>query len=145
MAVLRGGTAGPPAGDRRLAADLHRINVPATIVNGRADHLVPVGLAENLAAAIPGAPLELIAGANHLLPQRYPDAVADAVRAVAARGGATARDESRLDDEEAAHGESRAEHADHGPHHQQEDAGDDGLVRGHVELPGPEHGLVADE
>jgi pimeloyl-ACP methyl ester carboxylesterase len=88
-----------------LGAHLHRINVPATVVHGRADHLIPVALAENLAAAIPGADLTVIAGANHLLPQRYPDAVAGAVRAVAARRRTASLDEPRLDGEKAAHGE----------------------------------------
>lgn len=95
----------------QLGAALAQITVPATVLHGSADHLVPVEMAENLAAAIRGAKLEVIAGANHLLPRRYPAEVADAVRAVAARGGVARRDEPDLSDvldldgEEAANGE----------------------------------------
>jgi pimeloyl-ACP methyl ester carboxylesterase len=87
-----------------LGAALRRINVPVTVLHGGADHLVPVALAEKLAAAIPGADLEIVAGANHLLPHRYPAAVAKAVAGVAARRGATGRARG-LDSQEATNGE----------------------------------------
>jgi pimeloyl-ACP methyl ester carboxylesterase len=83
-----------------LGAALDRINAPAIVLHGSADHLVPVALAERLAAAIPGADLKVIAGANHLLPRRHPQAVAGAVRAVNGRGLAARR--MALDGEEAA-------------------------------------------
>jgi pimeloyl-ACP methyl ester carboxylesterase len=68
-----------------LGAAIRRLAVPTVVVHGSADHVVPVALARQLAGAIPGADLKVVAGANHLLPHRYPVAVAEAVRDVAAR------------------------------------------------------------
>jgi pimeloyl-ACP methyl ester carboxylesterase len=84
-----------------LGATIQRVAVPTTIVHGSADHVVPVGLAEQLAAAIPGAHLVVVAGANHLVPHRYPSVVAGAVRQVASRAEVS----GRLNGEETAHGE----------------------------------------
>jgi pimeloyl-ACP methyl ester carboxylesterase len=61
---------------------LGRINVPAVVLHGDADHLVPLSEARRLAGAIPGATLRVLAGAGHFLPLDRSNAVADAVRAV---------------------------------------------------------------
>ncbi len=64
-----------PALERRL----HEIRAPTTIVSGTADTVVPPRASRLLAEQIPGARLELLEGAGHLLPHRHPDAVARAV------------------------------------------------------------------
>ena len=64
-----------PALERRL----REIRVPTTIVSGTADTVVPPRASRLLAEQIPGARLELLEGAGHLLPHRHPDAVARAV------------------------------------------------------------------
>ncbi len=67
-----------------LAPGLATITVPTAVINGSADHLVPPPVADRLAAAIPGAVHTIIAGAHHLLLLEQPEAVAVAVRQVAA-------------------------------------------------------------
>jgi len=75
-----------------LAAEMGSISVPTAVVHGRSDHLVPPSVAEQLAAAIPGASLSLVTGAGHLLPHYRPEIVAHAIHAVADRvEGQTAR------------------------------------------------------
>jgi pimeloyl-ACP methyl ester carboxylesterase len=64
-----------PALERRL----HEIAAPTTILSGTADTVVPPRAARLLAEQIPGARLELLEGAGHLLPHRHPAAVARAV------------------------------------------------------------------
>lgn len=58
-----------------LRADLGRIAAPTLVVCGTADSATPPELGEALAAAIPGARLELL-GAAHLAPVEQPGAVA---------------------------------------------------------------------
>ncbi|MDE3206489.1 MAG: alpha/beta hydrolase [Acidobacteriota bacterium] len=70
-----------------LAPGLGAIRVPTAVVHGRADHVVPPGVAEHLARSIPGATLELVARVGHLLPHDRPEEVAAAIEAVAARAG----------------------------------------------------------
>jgi pimeloyl-ACP methyl ester carboxylesterase len=48
--------------------DLAEIRVPVTLWNGDADSLVPLRHAQLLAERIPGATLEVVPGAGHLLP-----------------------------------------------------------------------------
>ena len=50
-----------------LIALARRIQVPALIAHGEADQVVPISQAEQLAAAIPGAELALLSGADHRL------------------------------------------------------------------------------
>lgn len=47
--------------------ELSELRVPALVVHGRRDHIVPFRLAEDLAAAIPGARLELVES-GHIYP-----------------------------------------------------------------------------
>lgn len=71
-------------GDRR---DLLRaLAVPATVIHGDADPLVPVEGGRDTAAAIPGAELVILPGMGHDLPLALTDTIADAIAATAARG-----------------------------------------------------------
>ncbi|HWD69600.1 MAG TPA: alpha/beta fold hydrolase [Solirubrobacteraceae bacterium] len=47
--------------------DLSELRVPTLVVHGRRDHIVPYRLAEDIAAAIPGARLELVES-GHIYP-----------------------------------------------------------------------------
>jgi pimeloyl-ACP methyl ester carboxylesterase len=62
-----------------LEPRLREITAPTTIVSGTADRVVPPRAVRRLATQIPGASLELVDGAGHLLPHRHPDAVARAI------------------------------------------------------------------
>lgn len=55
------------------------INCPATVLVGEADRLTTPDLAREMAGAIPGATLEVIAGAGHITPLERPDLVAAAL------------------------------------------------------------------
>jgi magnesium chelatase accessory protein len=68
-----------------LGPRLVGLAVPTGVINGSADHVVPPHVANLLAAAIPGAVHTIVAGAHHLLLHEHPEAVAAAVRQVAAR------------------------------------------------------------
>jgi pimeloyl-ACP methyl ester carboxylesterase len=69
-----------------LEQHLPRISAPTTILVGADDRIVPIASARRLATQIPGARLELVPGAGHLLPQRHPQRLAEAI--VAALDGA---------------------------------------------------------
>jgi len=56
-------------------ADLHRIAAPTLVLVGDHDEETPVAYARALADGIPGARLEVVAGAGHLLNAEAPDAV----------------------------------------------------------------------
>ncbi len=62
-----------------LELRLHEISAPTTILSGTADTVVPPRAARLLATQIPGAELELVHGAGHLIPHQHPDLVAAAV------------------------------------------------------------------
>jgi pimeloyl-ACP methyl ester carboxylesterase len=62
-----------------LELRLHEISAPTTIVSGTADTVVSPRAARLLATQIPGAELELVQGAGHLLPHQHPGVVAAAV------------------------------------------------------------------
>ena len=68
-------------------AELARIEAPTVVVHGTADPLVPARAGRDVAAAIPGARLELIEGMGHDLPRelwpRYCDLIAANARAAA--------------------------------------------------------------
>jgi pimeloyl-ACP methyl ester carboxylesterase len=68
-----------------MAPRLSSITVPTTVVAGSADRVVPLAAARRLAAAIPGAVLEIVPGGGHLLPQLQPATVASAIRRLASR------------------------------------------------------------
>jgi pimeloyl-ACP methyl ester carboxylesterase len=52
---------------------LDRVNVPTTVVLGDHDHPEIGVIARRLAEGIPGARLEVVAGADHYLPLRTPE------------------------------------------------------------------------
>ncbi|MDA8291184.1 MAG: alpha/beta hydrolase, partial [Actinomycetota bacterium] len=54
-------------------ARLRQIDVPALVVVGDEDPAVTVGQARDLAAAIPGASFEIVAGGGHMLNRDHPD------------------------------------------------------------------------
>jgi pimeloyl-ACP methyl ester carboxylesterase len=56
------------SGDR--SGELRRISAPTLIIHGAADRLIPPAAARELAATIPGAQLELVAGMGHDLPMQ---------------------------------------------------------------------------
>ena len=58
--------------------------VPTRILVGTRDTLTPVRSARQLAAGIPGAELEVIPGAGHMLPLEAPERIAAAIEAVLA-------------------------------------------------------------
>jgi pimeloyl-ACP methyl ester carboxylesterase len=65
-----------PALEKRLGS----ISAPTRIVSGAADWVVPPAAARLLATEIPGAELELVAGAGHLLPHQHATVLALAIR-----------------------------------------------------------------
>lgn len=66
----------------RLAGGLAATSAPTVVVCGGSDHLVPPRTARELSEAIPGAVLETVPGAGHLLPHEHPNEVAEAIRRV---------------------------------------------------------------
>lgn len=70
-----------------LADDLPALTAPTVVLHGRADRMVPVEVAATVAAAIPGAELQVLEGVGHLLPHDRPEAVAAAVARVADPAG----------------------------------------------------------
>ena len=71
------------SGDRR--AKLRTIKVPAMVIHGADDPLVPVAAGRDTADSIPNAELRVIAGMGHDIPVVLYDAIADAIDAVAKR------------------------------------------------------------
>jgi pimeloyl-ACP methyl ester carboxylesterase len=67
--------------DRGVLDDMRAIRVPALLVWGELDPLVPPALAPAVAAAIPGARLLLVPGAGHVPMFELPDAFAAEVLA----------------------------------------------------------------
>ena len=68
---------------------LRHLGVPALVIHGDADILVPVENGRNLASAIPGARLVEIEGMGHDVPRRVWEQIADEIAALA-RQAATA-------------------------------------------------------
>jgi abhydrolase domain-containing protein 6 len=62
-----------PLGDRGLAKRLHRIEGPALLLWGEQDELLPIGMSAAWAGV--GAPIEVVAGAGHLLEWDAPEEV----------------------------------------------------------------------
>jgi 2-hydroxy-6-oxonona-2,4-dienedioate hydrolase len=60
----------------RIEADARRVAVPAVVVRGSRDPLVPQPWAERLTAAFPAGELHVIGGAPHAAHFTHPDAVA---------------------------------------------------------------------
>ena len=70
---------------RALAPRLGEITAPTAVIWGAHDPFLPVKLGRKLAASIPGATFEAIAGARHFTPEDAPRPVADAIAALLAR------------------------------------------------------------
>jgi 3-oxoadipate enol-lactonase len=76
--LLPGDQAGPePPAYPRLA----EITAPSVVAIGDLDHPMVRDCAERIAGAIPGCPLIVVPGADHLFPLRAPDALADIIGA----------------------------------------------------------------
>ena len=58
-----------------------RVRAPTLIVSGEKDQMTPLKSARGLAAALPGAQLQVLDGAGHMLMAERPDAVREALRA----------------------------------------------------------------
>ncbi len=65
-----------PIYQNSTASDLRRLEIPALIVWGELDMVTPIALGERLAREIPGARLETIPNAGHLIADDAPSAVA---------------------------------------------------------------------
>jgi pimeloyl-ACP methyl ester carboxylesterase len=70
-----------PIPDRGLKNRTHRIVAPTLIVWGKQDRIIAPAYAQDFAARIAGARIELIDNAGHLPHLEQPDAIAKAVRA----------------------------------------------------------------
>ncbi len=68
-----------------LRPDLPRIGLPALVIHGDADPLVPLAAAETWAAALPRGELAVIPGAGHVPIMTRPQAVVDAIHRFLAR------------------------------------------------------------
>jgi pimeloyl-ACP methyl ester carboxylesterase len=58
--------------DPKLRKRLHRVTAPTLVVRGAQDTLIPAAHAETYVSEIPGARLEIVEGAAHLLPIEKP-------------------------------------------------------------------------
>lgn len=94
-----------PIPDKGLAGRLDRVRVPALVLWGRQDGVVPAAYAERFAARLPAASVRIVDGAAHMPHIEQPDTVLEAVLAFL-RGepvpGAEAGAASRLDPDAAA-------------------------------------------
>jgi pimeloyl-ACP methyl ester carboxylesterase len=70
---------GWPVPDLGLSRRLHRVAVPALVVWGRQDALVPVGYAEEFGRRITGSQIEVVDDCGHLVQADQPEAVWAAV------------------------------------------------------------------
>lgn len=77
-------------GDGDRTERLGKLKIPAVVLHGADDPLVPLAGGKATAAAIPGAELRVIEGMGHDLPPALYDIVADAILSAAARAGADA-------------------------------------------------------
>ena len=68
-----------PVPNRRVTKRLYRLAAPTLVLWGEDDALIPPVYAERWGQLIPGARVELVAGAGHMLPWEAPDEFADAV------------------------------------------------------------------
>lgn len=74
----------PALANPRLLGRLPQVRCPVTIVWGDRDPLIPLAHGQAMAAALPRATLEVLAGVGHLPPRDAPREVAAAVRAAVA-------------------------------------------------------------
>ncbi|WP_169168268.1 alpha/beta fold hydrolase [Acidovorax sp. SRB_24] len=70
---------------RDLRDRIRTLSLPVQVLCGEDDRITPKKLSEELAALVPGATLQLVPHAGHMLPWEQPDLIADAMgRALAA-------------------------------------------------------------
>lgn len=69
-----------------LTGQLSSISVPTSLIWGQEDRVVPVSIGRRLQEAIPGATLDVIAGARHFTPEESPRQIADTIAALLERG-----------------------------------------------------------
>lgn len=80
------GTAGKilfPIPNRRLSKRIHRVGVPALIVGGKSDGLVPPSYIELWADSLPGADVIMLDEAGHMVHLEQPEATAAAITSFA--------------------------------------------------------------
>ena len=68
-----------PIPNRRLSKRLYRLTAETLVLWGASDRLIAPAYAAQWKALIPGARVETIDGAGHMLPWEQPDAFVDAV------------------------------------------------------------------
>jgi pimeloyl-ACP methyl ester carboxylesterase len=68
-----------PIPNRRVSKRLYRVTAPTLILWGEGDRLMVPAYARRWAALIPGATVELIPDAAHMLPYEQPQAFVSAV------------------------------------------------------------------
>ncbi|MGO1545283.1 MAG: alpha/beta fold hydrolase [Gulosibacter sp.] len=96
-------------GDQDIAAELARIAMPTLAITGELDPGSTPEMSERLAAAVPGARAEIVAGARHMLPVENPAALAAAIDQHI-RGAAQERDPAH--NRHAAHDQASAHDRD---------------------------------
>lgn len=69
--------------DHRAA--LAALRMPVAVLCGAQDRITPPPLSQELAALVPGAQIEIVEGAGHMLPCERPDAVARVLRGLCAQ------------------------------------------------------------
>jgi pimeloyl-ACP methyl ester carboxylesterase len=84
-AALAAHIKGLSAADRGTHARLSSLDVPAVVVWGRRDRVLPLDTGQALADGIPNATLDVIGDASHFTPEETPRQVADAVAALLRR------------------------------------------------------------
>ena len=68
-----------PIPNRRVSKRLYRVTAPTLILWGQSDRLIVPAYAERWAALIPGAKVELVPDAAHMLPYEQAQAFVSAV------------------------------------------------------------------
>jgi pimeloyl-ACP methyl ester carboxylesterase len=68
-----------PIPNRRLSKRLYRLTAPTLLVWGAADRLIVPAYADRWKALIPGARVETVAAAGHMLPYEQPEALVRAL------------------------------------------------------------------
>ena len=70
---------------RGLAQRLTEVSAPTAVIWGANDPFLSLKLGRRLAAAIPGATLEVVPGVRHFTPEDAPRPVADGIAALLTR------------------------------------------------------------
>ncbi|HEV8499008.1 MAG TPA: alpha/beta fold hydrolase [Gemmatimonadaceae bacterium] len=68
-----------------VAREVAAISCPTSVIWGQHDRLTPPSIGRGLQAAIPGATLDVIAGARHFTPEESPRKIADAIASLLER------------------------------------------------------------